>query len=79
MKERSLSVIQKWKEGARDIQGGLAQKVRLIKWGEVTRELELPHIPSSNTLTHARSDKKIDNKNGRITTSICLEGQLSIK
>lgn len=45
-------------EGARDIQGGLAQKVRLIKWREVTRELGLPHIPSSNTLTHARSDKK---------------------
>lgn len=55
---RSLNVIQEWKEGARDIQGGLAQKVRLIKWREVTRELKLPHIPSSNTLTHARSDKK---------------------
>lgn len=27
------------KEGARDIQGGLAQKVRLIKWGDVTKSL----------------------------------------
>lgn len=54
----SLNVIQEWKEGVRDIQGGLAQKVRLIKWREVTREPGLPHIPSSNTLTHARSDKK---------------------
>lgn len=55
---RSLNVMQEWKEGARDIQGGLAQKVRLIKWREVTGEPELPHTPSSNTLTHARSDKK---------------------
>ena len=44
--------------GARDIRGGLSQKVRLIKSREVTREPELPHTPSSNAPTHAGFDKK---------------------
>lgn len=44
--------------GARDIRGGLSQKVRLIKSREVTREPQLPHTPSSNALTHAGVDKK---------------------
>lgn len=43
---------------ARDIRGGLSQKVRLIKPREVTTEPELPHTPSSNALTHAGVDKK---------------------
>lgn len=57
---RSLNTIQKWRPagGARDIQGGLSQKVRLIKSREVTREPELPHTPYSNALTHAGVDKK---------------------
>lgn len=58
---RSLNMIQKWRGAggaAGDIQGGLSQKVRLIKSREVTREPELPRTPYSNALTHAGVDKK---------------------